>query len=265
MRLPLVTLANQRLDTEEREVFPLELSEPSFETLKTLSCGSLISVRDCMDNYYLCCVVAMRAGRCYVKRAQKPKDPSFSSMNLDLAIGIAEEKTFETIIRFSAELGVRRIIPFTSAHASKTQTSSKNKNRFWENFARKASLNCGRTEVLALSPVQSLSSLRSLLDCYDLVLFCWEEAEKDLSDEAVSFAYNHSGREILVIVGPKGGFNEDESKMICEDKSVSGKKPVMRAVSLGETILSPDTAVLTALVQLKDAFSYATKGRDDEF
>jgi len=136
------------------------------------------------------------------------------------------------IVEKSVEMGVRQIVP--------VQTRFTNAERFRQTrqqaHAVEAAEQCGATFV---PPVAGLQKLDSLLDSWDetrQILFC----DEALSGVAAALATANSGDKWAILIGPEGGFSQDERARL------GGLSYVTRA-SLGPRILRADTAAVAAL------------------
>jgi 16S rRNA (uracil1498-N3)-methyltransferase len=76
---------------------------------------------------------------------------------------------------------------------------------------------------------------------YELVLFPYED-EKDRSIKDILRGLEVSKRKIAVIIGPEGGFSEEEARAVIAAGGVS--------VTLGKTILRTETAGPAALAMI---------------
>ena len=82
---------------------------------------------------------------------------------------------------------------------------------------------------------------KKIFDCKgSLLLFCYEgEEEQKIQEILQEFKNSDCDKNIIILIGPEGGFSEREVKEI---KKVGGV-----SVSLGKRILKTDTAAISAL------------------
>jgi 16S rRNA (uracil1498-N3)-methyltransferase len=130
------------------------------------------------------------------------------------------------------ELGVSRIQPVMTKH---TQVSRLNLDRMHAN-AIEAAQQCG---VLAVPEVVEAVAFKSILsgDTHRLLVFCDEDAE--VKDPVAALAAARP-QPLAVLIGPEGGFAEEEREALLS-------RPNVMRISLGPRILRADTAAVAAL------------------
>ena len=161
-----------------------------------------------------------------------------------LADCLPKQNRFETIIEKATELGVDKIQPLISERtiARPGGVREKNKIERWQKIAKEAASQCARDTIPEISDVRKLDDwLKEIspLDSNWLFLFCWEMEKETTVREVLS----HCDKEnIIVLIGPEGGFSEREVSAI---KSAGGV-----SASLGERILKTDTAAISVLAMI---------------
>ncbi len=155
------------------------------------------------------------------------------SMPPDLWLLFAPVKKARTdfIVEKAVEMGVARILP--------VQTDFTNSERIRHDrlqaHAREAAEQCGATFVPPVAPLQRLDRLLPRWPEDRRLLFC---------DEARAGAKNtlegNSGSPWAILIGPEGGFSENEREQV-------GKLSGMTQIGLGPRILRADTAAVAAL------------------
>lgn len=160
--------------------------------------------------------------------------------HVTLAQGVLKGEKFELLIQKATEIGVSKIIPMLSERT--IVKPGKNKKTRWSTIARSAMKQCGRsiipkiTEPLPLNKVLSQgidSSLRFIAQAH--------ESSKPLHHYFTESA-RLSHKKALIVVGPEGGFTEEEVELAQEQG--------FKKVSLGSRRLRAETAgiVFSALV-----------------
>lgn len=136
------------------------------------------------------------------------------------------------LIEKAVELGV------TDFHAILTQNTEVRKIKEDRLKAQifEAAEQCERLEIPILHPVQKWDRLLSKWDKDIPVLSCIERYDaKPIAD----IAHNHIESDIAILVGPEGGFTKEEREALAKQSI---------PVSLGNTILRCETAVVKALI-----------------
>lgn len=145
------------------------------------------------------------------------------------------------MVQKATEMGASALVPVMTRH---TQVSRINGERMRAN-AIEAAEQCG---ILSVPEVAEATSLDAFLDARDrarLLIFCDEDAPiadplKALADTPATLP----GLDILV--GPEGGFSEDERAILL-------REPQVIRLSLGPRILRADTAAVAALAIVQAA------------
>jgi 16S rRNA (uracil1498-N3)-methyltransferase len=137
------------------------------------------------------------------------------------------------MVQKAVEMGVSRLQPVLTRHGQVTRV---NAERMAAN-AIEAAEQCG---ILSLPSVEAPMPLPRLLGEWDparRLIFCDEDAEMTNPVAALTGVPRSP---LAVLVGPEGGFAEDERAMLL-------KLPDVVRVSLGPRILRADTAAVAAL------------------
>jgi 16S rRNA (uracil1498-N3)-methyltransferase len=141
------------------------------------------------------------------------------------------------MVQKAVELGVSRLQPVTTRH---TQAERVNIGRMRAN-AIEAAEQCG---ILNLPEVQEPVTLAVALDRMQaarVLVFCDEDAP--ITDPSVALAAGRDGRSpfaVAVLIGPEGGFADDERALLLQHPSTI-------RLALGPRILRADTAAVAAL------------------
>ena len=137
------------------------------------------------------------------------------------------------VVQKAVELGVSRLQPVLTRH---TQVARVNLERMRANVVE-AAQQCG---VLAVPDVAAPSTLdEAIADEMRLLAFCDEEA--DLADPVAALRVAaKNGRPVAVLIGPEGGFADEERAALL-------KRANTVRLALGPRILRADTAAVAAL------------------
>ncbi len=152
----------------------------------------------------------------------------------------------DLVVQKATELGVARIIPITSARSVPRLEAMRALNRRsrWQKIARDAARQSGRADVPEVEPVTALETAvgAAAKDAFKLLL--WEGARGKGLRSALSDGSRP--REIVIAIGPEGGFAADEVELARAAGFVT--------VGLGPRILRTETAALVTLAILGFAF-----------
>ena len=140
------------------------------------------------------------------------------------------------VVQKAVELGVSRLQPVHTRH---TQAARVNLERMAANVIEAAE-QCG---ILTLAEVAAPISLDQMIAARDparLLVFCDEDARVQDPVAALAATRNPCGQPLSVLIGPEGGFAEDERALLL-------KQPNIVQLALGPRILRADTAAVAAL------------------
>jgi 16S rRNA (uracil1498-N3)-methyltransferase len=163
--------------------------------------------------------------------------PPQSPVDITLCQALLKSRGMDDIIRRTSELGVNRIIPFTSQRTVVRMDSKKASSRVqhWRTIARDAAKQSDRGVPAEIVSITSLGDmLAGLADEHAGKVVLWEQ-EQTLDLKA---ALGSSARgKCIGIVGPEGGFSEEEIRTALDTG--------FQTVSMGNRILRAGTAALT--------------------
>ncbi len=157
-----------------------------------------------------------------------------------LADCLPKQNRFDNIIEKATELGVEKIQPLISERTIARPRD--NKLERWQRIAKEAAEQCARDTIPEIENVRELDDwLKEItpLDEDTLFLFCWELEQETTVREVLSLNVD---KNIIVLIGPEGGFSEREVSKI---KSAGGV-----SVTLGKRILKTDTAAVSVLAMI---------------
>ncbi|MBR4152813.1 MAG: 16S rRNA (uracil(1498)-N(3))-methyltransferase [Selenomonadaceae bacterium] len=161
-----------------------------------------------------------------------------------LADCLPKQNRFETIIEKATELGVDKIQPLISERTIARVGGAREQNKLerWRKIAKEAAEQCARDSIPEIGEVRKLDEwLKEIfpLNKNWLFLFCWEGEQATTVREVLNANRNSN---IVVLIGPEGGFSELEVATIKIAGGISA--------SLGKRILKTDTAAISVLAMI---------------
>lgn len=160
--------------------------------------------------------------------------PALSAANIVLLLAILKFDRMEWAIEKCTELGVKKIVPViarrTDAHLA--AASAKRTDR-WRRIALQSSEQSRRSSPPEIAEVIKLRESLRLPGDVRIVL-----SESEQQTQLRDLFGNVQSGEILLAIGPEGGWSEDELKMF--------KQQGWTSASLGPTILRAETAAIAA-------------------
>lgn len=226
----------------------LEIKDQDFIYLTRvmrLKYGDEILVFNGIDGEFLAEISELNKRNLFVtinKKTAEIKQPS----NITLAFALVKNVKNEFIATKATELGIAKLQPLIMQYSIVDKI---NEERFF--FATKeASEQCERNDLVKIAKLQKLHDYLSGQNDNKLFILCDEtlanstiKASKTLSE--IQNKNLHKDKEIVIFVGPEGGFSNDELKKFRELKN-------LHSISLGNTILRADTAIISSLVLVKE-------------
>jgi 16S rRNA (uracil1498-N3)-methyltransferase len=153
-----------------------------------------------------------------------------SQLDLTLAIGLLKADKLDWVIEKATELGVARVQPFASAHTL-AQPSAGRQAR-WQQIARSAAKQCGRSIVPAIAPPCDFADVLTAAATRLLLAEHGETVPLAAVDAT-------SSTPLVLIVGAEGGFASAE----LDDARAAG----VHLITLGPRILRAETAAIAAI------------------
>jgi 16S rRNA (uracil1498-N3)-methyltransferase len=224
-------------------VFPPELAHQILHVLR-LGEGDRVAVLDNQGQVHRVELHAAPGGR-YVTGTIRETEPVTNEpgVHVSLCFGLSTRDKVEGILQKGTEIGVSAFYPFVSTR-TRVQSTGLTAKKFarWERIIREAAEQSHRGRLPVLNPPLDFERcLAEVTQGHGLSLIASVKADLaglPLRQRLASFA----GKTIALLVGPEGGFSEDEIGQAIQ----SG----CQVVSLGERVLRMETAamVLPALV-----------------
>jgi 16S rRNA (uracil1498-N3)-methyltransferase len=160
--------------------------------------------------------------------------PQHEPCDLHYMFAPLKHARLDYMVQKAVELGVSRLQPVTTRH---TQAARVNLERMRAN-AIEAAEQCG---ILSIAEVDEAIPLPKALDGLTggrVLIFCDEEA--DTRDPVAALSPIPKYTPLAVLIGPEGGFAEEERALLL-------KHPSVVRLALGPRILRADTAAVAAL------------------
>lgn len=137
------------------------------------------------------------------------------------------------VIEKATELGVKGIYPVRTDNCALSDEVILKKIEKWQKIMYEASKQCERADIPTCFQPQVLEELIEKFD--RVIVFCERIATKTLKE----ICPIKKGENVLVIIGPEGGFSEREFELF--------EKKNLDMLTLGDMILKAETAVTVAL------------------
>lgn len=154
-----------------------------------------------------------------------------------IAQSLPKKEKFEWILQKGTEIGAVRFLPFISERTVVKVDKKKMDHKVtrWKRIVKEAAEQAHRGKVPQVDAPRSWLELLDEIQRTDVAYIAYEKGGEALGTQLAST----SSRDILLVIGPEGGFTENEIAEAQERGAV--------AISLGSRILRTETAPLVAL------------------
>jgi len=147
-------------------------------------------------------------------------------------------------VQKATELGVSKIFPCMTEYTNNRTVKIKS---LQDNIIEAAEQS-DRMDIPSISKEQDIQSLLSTWPEDRKLLYCDEKIKNKKNIIDILLKLKDKNYKWGILIGPEGGFSENENKFINNHKNVI-------AVSLGETLLRSDTAITVSLFCIHQVFS----------
>ncbi len=179
--------------------------------------------------------------KCFCRVIKEISHSEKEKTGITLLLGILKKENMESAIDKASQLGVSVIVPLKCERSQVRINDSKQKDKQsrWKKIAIES---CALSRRLFIPEITMPATVNNALKCSneaDLKIILCENEKSHIKYFFEKNKKGVKGKSIAVAIGPEGGFTEGEIK---EFQSAE-----FESVSLGDHILSADTAVATAL------------------
>ena len=197
--------------------------------------GSLVTLTDSEGNDFRGRVLRLSKEEASILIFDTFRSPTESSLEIILLQALPEKERMELIIQKATELGVSAIVPFKSERSislEERETKQRKAHR-WQHIAMKAVQQSRRAKVPQVAAFRSFQEALKFCEKDSLKIILYEKQGKNLKD----ILRQYQPRKIHVVVGPEGGFTEEEVRLAKEKGFIP--------IKLGQRILRTETAAIT--------------------
>lgn len=180
---------------------------------------------------FLAEIIEISNKKIILKLLEKIKDYQ-EEQYINLIFAPIKQSRIDFLLEKVTELGVTKLTPIQLKHSVVDKI---NLNK-WHIYVKEAAEQCGRLSLPEINPLETLNKFLSQWPEDQQIILC-NEKEKDLS---LAKYLKTSAKKINIMIGPEGGFSEQELLMLMAKKFIT-------SVHLGPRILRSETAALCAL------------------
>lgn len=154
---------------------------------------------------------------------------------LHLAQALVKGKKMDLIIQKATELGVASFQPVVTQHCDIKSLPNGQTDR-WQRISLEACKQCNRPTPMRFHPTVSFDQFAALADKSATKIIFWEN---DSTSPALTQQFIAHNQQALILIGPEGGFTEDEVRTAIQQGFIS--------TTLGPRILRAETAAIAAI------------------
>ena len=167
-------------------------------------------------------------------------------LNLYVAQSVLNSDDQTSSIQKATELGVKGIIPLYTDNCAVKESFIKNKIEKWQKIATESVKQCERADI---PTVFEMAKIKDIVKNYKQIIVF---AERDSQSDFFTYVKQNKidkEQDILVIIGPEGGFSQKEFDFFKENN--------IPLITLGNLIYRADTALTAALTTVINGVNYA--------
>ena len=172
-------------------------------------------------------------------------ESNVSSFRTILVQSLLKGEKLEWVLQKATELNIDTVYLVSTANSVAKYDDKKLQSKVsrWEKIMLEAAQQCGRNQLPTLVVGETLSQVLTI-EADALKLVAYENEDGHTIKSALQLVHtNQTITDILICIGPEGGYQEKEINAIIE----SGGK----SVSLGNTILRAETAAIGSLAMIQ--------------
>lgn len=166
-------------------------------------------------------------------------------INLYIAQSVLNSDAQTSAIQKATELGVKGIIPLYTDNCAVKESIIKNKIEKWQKIAFESVKQCERADI---PKVFEMSYIKNICKKFEQIIVF---AERDTNTSFFQYVKENKidkTKEILIIIGPEGGFSQKEFDFFKENN--------IPLITLGNLIYRADTALTAALTTVINGVFY---------
>lgn len=217
----------------------IEIFEDSrhIEKVLRMTTGDRVLVFDGTGTEYEAELISIEKNICRAKVLNKSISLSEPKTQITLYQGLPKSGKMELIIQKAVELGVCRIVPVIMDRCVvkiNSKSVAAEKTQRWQKVSVEAAKQCGRGIVPKVSEPINFDDAVNEMQNSDLAIMPYEELghQGKLGLKAL-LKDNQTAERISIMVGPEGGFSEEEAEK-AQEKGI-------HTVGLGKRILRTET------------------------
>ena len=197
--------------------------------------GDRVYINDLQGNDFEGVINEINKQQVIVDIISKSEENNESPVEITVIQGIPKGQKMELICQKVCELGASRVIPMKSERIIPDTTDEYKKLDRLKKIILEASKQSKRSRIMEITNPVNIEAIN--VHDYDLVLVPYEEKENIGINSYINEL--KAAKKVAIIVGPEGGFEEDEITKL-EEKGA-------KIITLGPRILRTETCALSVI------------------
>ncbi len=211
---------------------------------RRIEIGEIIEIQGPDVRRFSAKVVSMERKTVSVQALEEIATPKESPLSITIFQSLIKEQPLDFIIQKTTELGVESLVLFSSQNSTDRFRDMEKKLARWRKIGEEAAKQSGRIKPVNIEYLNNEKDLESRTSELPKI-FLLEPTAKDTFRS--TWVSNTQVTEVGVLVGPEGGFTEDEVKDFLKIKNTT-------PVSMGPRILRADTAAIASATLLQSLY-----------
>ncbi len=207
-----------------------------------LSEGSDIELLDGTGNIYAAKIKKLKKDEASCDIISYRESKSEPNIQITVIQSLPKGPKMDMIVQKMTEIGAHKIIPVISERTIVKLSEEKEEKKVlrWQKIAKEASEQSARGIIPHVEEIKTFEKAIEDAKNYDLALIPWEMEDKATLKNTLN--KNKKAGNIVIAIGPEGGFSKDEIE--------KAKKAGFISISLGKRILRTETAGIVVLAEI---------------
>jgi 16S rRNA (uracil1498-N3)-methyltransferase len=207
-----------------------------------LAVGARVLVCDGRGRAAVAVVQTLAPAETVLRLEEEVFSQSESPLHVTLGLALAKGEAMDQVVRQATEMGVTRLIPFSSIYSEKfpPERAARRLAR-WRRQAQESLKSCQRLYLPEILPVQDFPDI--LMGPEEVKFLCYEG---ERGGGLLSCLNRPRPAGVRLLIGPEGGFTPEEVSL--------AQNAGFQVVSLGPRRLRVETAALVSLAILQYAW-----------
>jgi len=212
--------------------------------------GDQVICNDSEGRAAICEINAFANKEVHLKIIEWLEEENELPIHVTIAQGLPKGDKIDFVLQKGTELGAQAFIPFSSQRSVVKWDDKKGKKKHerFSKIVKEASEQSHRNRIPKVHLPMNLTKLIEMGQSFDIKIYAYEEEAKVEKFHSFSTIVRKlkKGQSLLILIGPEGGFAEEEVAML--------NKNGFTSVRLGPRILRTETAALYALASISYQF-----------